>query len=159
MIYSVDVPKGVHLAQYKPPKFRNWDCTESGPSEYDYLEGDWKRGYHRKYCAILTFEEFCAFLEHTDLYAEKCSTMGSLGAPGFGFGWAPAVSFNSDSQDAILNAYVTPIPPEDPAPLLPGMPEDVDQLDWDTVEKTMWNWFEQGAYSARQYAEQIANCV
>jgi len=36
--------------------------------------------------------------------------MGSIGAPGFGFGWAPAISFNSDHEDCISNAYVTPIP-------------------------------------------------
>jgi hypothetical protein len=36
--------------------------------------------------------------------------MGSLGAPGFGFGWSPAISFNGDHEDAITNAYVTPIP-------------------------------------------------
>ena len=29
---------------------------------------------------------------------------------GFGFGWAPAISFTSDDPDAIQNAYVTPIP-------------------------------------------------
>ena len=35
--------------------------------------------------------------------------MGSLGAPGCGFGLAPAFSFNGDIEDAILNAYVTPL--------------------------------------------------
>ncbi|MFA5234797.1 MAG: hypothetical protein WC390_10390 [Sulfurimonas sp.] len=80
--------------------------------------------------------------------------MGSLGAPGFGFGWAPAVPFQSDDCDAIQSAYVTPIPPQckeqHNTVLLPGMPEDVDMPDWDDVEKTMWEWFEDGAYSARQ---------
>ena len=36
--------------------------------------------------------------------------MGSLGAPGFGVGWVPAISFNGDNPDAIQNAYVTPMP-------------------------------------------------
>ena len=36
--------------------------------------------------------------------------MGSIGAPSFGFGWAPAISFNGDHEDCIANAYATPIP-------------------------------------------------
>ena len=39
--------------------------------------------------------------------------MGSLGAPGCGFGLAPAISFTSDDQDAITSAYVTPLPETD----------------------------------------------
>ena len=34
--------------------------------------------------------------------------MGSIGAPGFGFGWVPAISFRNDDPDAIQSAYVTP---------------------------------------------------
>ena len=36
--------------------------------------------------------------------------MGSLGAPGFGIGWAPAISFRSDDPCAIQSAYVSPFP-------------------------------------------------
>jgi hypothetical protein len=51
--------------------------------------------------------------------------MGSLGAPGFGFGWAPAISFRSDDPDAIQNAYVTPIPEVER--------ESCDERDWQRV--------------------------
>ena len=160
IVYSLDVPKGVNLSEYMPPDFQKfkWVCTESGKSEYEYLEGRWHHGSrHRKYCSILNFEQFCNFLEHCGLRVEKCHTCGTLGAPGFGFGWAPAVSFIADNDNAIQGAYVTPIPPEviNPEPVLPGIPHDVRQLKWEGVEAEMWNWFEDGAWSARQKAEEI----
>jgi hypothetical protein len=34
--------------------------------------------------------------------------MGSLGAPGYGFGWAPAIAYENDASDAYQSAYVTP---------------------------------------------------
>lgn len=166
IIYSVDVPKGAYLAKYRPPKFQKleWFVTESGPSEYAYLdeEGDelhWKGGKHRKYCNILSFADFCDFLESQNLVVEKCHTLGSFGAPGFGMGWAPAVPFRADNSDAIQDAYVTPIPPEpdyEHQPLLPGMPEDVDIPDWEAVEAEMWAWFDDSGYGARDRAEAIA---
>ena len=36
------------------------------------------------------------YREHCGLAAEDTETMGSMGAPGFDFGWAPAISFTSD---------------------------------------------------------------
>ena len=113
VIYSADCPRTESIAQFHPPHVRKlWDQTE-GDDQYDYgyLEGDWERGKHRKWCALLTKDQFNEFVETLGLVAEDVQTMGSIGAPGFGFGCAPAISFN-DSGDvrAILNAYVTPLP-------------------------------------------------
>ena len=97
---------------YAPPQVEElWDETEDDDNyEYGYLEGRWEGGHHRKWCAILDREQFEEFVDRCGLIAESTETMGSLGAPGFGFGWAPAISFNSDDPDAIQCAYVTPIP-------------------------------------------------
>ena len=111
VIYSVDVPEGVSVREYAPPQAsRLWSLTEAGESEYSYLEGQWQKGKHRKWVAMLTRKQFDAFVAKVGLYAESTETMGSFGAPGFGFGWSPAISFNADHEDAIVNAYVTPIP-------------------------------------------------
>lgn len=111
VIYSVNVPQGVSIKSYTPPQPSLWTRTEGDEQyEYGYLEGRWEKGKHRKWAALLTRKQFDAFVERLGLVAEDVQTMGSLGAPGFGFGWAPAISFNGDDEDAILNAYVTPIP-------------------------------------------------
>ena len=111
VIYSVDVPNDADVLDYAPPNVADWDETEDDDNyEFGYLEGCWEGGHHRKWCAILTRDQFEEFVDRCGLTAESTETMGSLGAPGFGFGWAPAISFNSDDPDAILNAYVTPIP-------------------------------------------------
>jgi len=112
VIYSVDIPENININDFAPPNVDElWDETEDDDQyEYGYLEGRWENGSHRKWCAILEREQFDAFVERCGLFAEDVQTMGSLGAPGFGFGWAPAVSFTSDDPDAIQNAYVTPLP-------------------------------------------------
>jgi hypothetical protein len=111
VIYSVDVPRGIDLAAYAPPNLDFWDETEGDDQyEYAYLEGDWEHGHHRKWAAILDREQFDAFVSHCKLTPEDVHTLGSIGAPGFGLGWAPAISFQADEPDAILSAYVTPIP-------------------------------------------------
>ncbi|MFO0926153.1 MAG: hypothetical protein U0736_03820 [Gemmataceae bacterium] len=110
VIYSVDVPSNVSLKAYTPTCPSLWTRTEGDEQyEYGYLEVRWEKGKHRKWTAVLTRDQFDAFVEKLGLVAEDVQTMGSLGAPGFGFGWAPAISFNGDDQDAILNAYVTPV--------------------------------------------------
>jgi hypothetical protein len=112
VIYSADVPLGIKISNFAPPHVRKlWDKTE-GDEQYDYgyLEGEWEKGHHRKWCAILTREQFDEFINHCNLTAESTETMGSLGAPGFGFGWSPAISFQSDNPDAIQCAYVSPFP-------------------------------------------------
>ena len=121
IIYSFDVPFDVSVARFKPPRIKKWDCTE-GDSEYDYgyLGGRWQRGKHRKYCALLSDEDFQAFIDDQCLSMEDVQTMGSLGAPGFGVSIAPACSFNRDDdgyncevREVIANAYVTPCFTED----------------------------------------------
>lgn len=113
VIYSFDVPRDVSVGQYNPPKSQRklWQMTEGDEQyEYGYLEGCWTKGKHRKHCALLTREQFDEFVSHTGLFAEDVQTMGSIGAPGLGFGCAPAISFRNDDPDAIQNAYVTPLP-------------------------------------------------
>lgn len=130
VIYSADVPSGVSVRDFTPPQARRlWQRTESGPSEYSYLEGRWTKGKHRKWAALLDREQFNEFVQTLGLYADSTETMGSLGAPGFGFGWSPAISFTSDDQDAILNAYVTP--------LLEVRKDGGDERDWQRVRRAV----------------------
>ena len=60
-----------------------------------------------------------------ELLRQKSVGEMKMGAPGFGFGWAPAISFNGDSSDAIQNAYVTP--------LIEVKRDGCDERDWDRV--------------------------
>lgn len=112
VIYTADVPADEDVLDHAPPHVADlWDETEGdGQFEYGYLEGRWEGGHHRKWCAVLTRDQFDEFVRRCGLVAEDVRTMGSIGAPGFGFGWAPAISFNGDHPDAIQNAYVTPLP-------------------------------------------------
>lgn len=66
------------------------------------------RWWHKKYVAILLPEQFRDFTDTQGLFAETVETMGSLGAPGYGFGWAPAISFKSENEVVSQDAYVTP---------------------------------------------------
>jgi hypothetical protein len=69
-------------------------------------------------------------VEVTGLVAEDVRTMGSLGSPGFGFGWAPAISFSDNGERrAILNAYVTPIPET--------RKQDWTEDDWERVRRAV----------------------
>lgn len=110
VIYSVDVPHNESIVPYLPRQRRLFTLTEGDNQfDYGYLEGDWAKGKHRKLCAVLTKHQFEQFLQDTGLYPEDVETMGSIGALSCGY-WAPAISFNSDSNTAIQNAYVTPLP-------------------------------------------------
>ncbi len=132
VIYSCDVPRNTKLIAPPPSQSHLWECTEKdgGPEGGQNCGGrEWQRGRHRKYCAWLSQEQFDIFVEHASLFAEDVHTMGSIGAPGFGFSLAPAISFTGDDCDTVQSAYVTPITdrlfvsPED-QPSLPGF-EDV----------------------------------
>ena len=113
IIYSVDVPKKESIRRYLPSQRHLFDLTE-GDEQYDYgyLENEWEKGKHRKLCALLNQNQFDKFINDTRLIAESIDTMGSIGAPGFGIGWAPAISFigYDEYNPVIQNAYVTPIP-------------------------------------------------
>lgn len=112
VIYSVDCPREVKIGQYNPPKSqkRLWQLMQDDSGyEYGYLEGRWAKGKHRTWVALLNRDQFEEFLSHTGLAAEDVQTMGSLGAPGCGYGLAPAFSFRTDDPDAIQNVYVTPL--------------------------------------------------
>lgn len=123
VIYSVDVPEDEDISRFAPPDLSLWEETEGDNQyEYGYLEGCWENGSHRKWCAMLDRKQFDEFVELCGLFAESTETMGSLGAPGFGFGWAPAISFNGDHEDAICNADVTPMPET--------RRESCDERDW-----------------------------
>ena len=126
VIYSVDVPHGEDVDAYAPPDLGPWDQMEGDEGyEYGYLEGPWEKGHHRKWAGVLTRGEFDRFARRCSLTAEDVRTMGSLGTPGCGYGWAPAVSFRSDDPDAITSAYVTPLPEVSK--------EGLDDRDWERV--------------------------
>jgi len=131
IIYSVDTPEDVDVLSFAPPQVEKlWDQTEDDSGyEYAHLEGRWGTGSHRKWCAILTRKQFDKFVQRCGLVAEDVETMGSIGAPGFGFGWAPAISFHNDDPDAIVSAYVTPLPEVEK--------EHFDDRDWDRVRSAM----------------------
>jgi hypothetical protein len=78
---------------------------------------------------VLNREQFDEFVEKCNLIAEDVQTMGSLGAPGLGYGWSPAVSFHSDDSNAIQSAYVTPIPETKKA--------QFDEQDWQRVRSAL----------------------
>jgi len=127
VIYSADVPEGISIKDYAPPQVgRLWSLTEGDDQfEYGYLEGRWEKGKHRKWVALLTRKQFDAFIDKLGLYAERTETMGSLGAPGFGYGWSPAISFTSDHENAIVSAFVTPLPET--------TKDGGDERDWERV--------------------------
>jgi hypothetical protein len=134
VIFSIDCPKETSIRSFIPPCRKAWDMTE-GDNQYGYgyLEGRWTKGKHRKFCAFLTRKQFDKFVLKLCLRMENVQTMGSLGAPGLGFGVSPAFSFNGDDQDAILNAYVTPVPE-----FKPKHPERTcGERNWDRIKKAM----------------------
>jgi hypothetical protein len=135
IIYSVDVPRDTSIIQFLPRKRRHFEMTE-GDEQYDYgyLEGSWTKGKHRKLCAVLNRQQFEDFLFETGLFPEDVETMGSIGAPGLGFGLSPAISFRNDDPEAIQSAYVTPLPlwnwkQEDS--------ESFDERDWQRIRNTV----------------------
>ena len=112
VIYSADCDPALSIRQYSPANLKQWDLTERADGEPDEWCGEWWGGKckHRKWCAVLTRPQFEAFLNKACIYPSDTETMGSLGAPGLGHGVSPAICFDDFRDDAILNAYVTPIP-------------------------------------------------
>ncbi len=116
VIYTVDSDKDTDITEVFPPPWQHelklWSQTEGDE------EADREGWHHAKWVALLTQTQFDAFIEHCYLYVEDVETMGSIGAPGFGFGWAPAISFRGEFGwvDEVgrycgnVDAYVSPIP-------------------------------------------------
>lgn len=130
IIYSADCPADENIDRFAPPDLSAWDETEDDRSfDYGHLEGRWENGQHRKWCALLTRDQFDEFIEHCRLQAEDVETMGSLGAPGFGYEWAPAISFCGDDPDVIQSAYVTPVPEVER--------EQIGENDWERVKSAV----------------------
>jgi hypothetical protein len=70
VIYSIDTPREISIAQFNPPpsQKRLWQLTENDSGyEYGYLEGRWAKGKHRKWCALLSRDQFQEFIDHTGL--------------------------------------------------------------------------------------------
>ena len=110
----------------EPQECLRWTASTSSRSRPRILVGRFsKQGHHRKWAAVLERTDFDEFVDRLRLVAEDVQTMGSVGAPGFGFGWAPAISFTSRNPDAIQSAYVTPIPEVRKAVF--------DERDWERV--------------------------
>ena len=72
--------------------------------------------------------------------------MGSIGAPGFGMGWAPAISFNGESlyDNAIQNAYVTPIPMAKKLEDLETLDRPFTERDWERVRNVIVKKYQYG---------------
>lgn len=141
VIYSFDCAMDVPVSKYMPSQRRLFDMTERSDGQPDDWCGDLWGGKckHRKLCALLTREQFERFLSDVCIYPEDVETMGSLGAPGFGYGHSPAISFSDhDQPDAILSAYVTPIIEVEPRREV--TPERSEQV-WQRVRRAVLNFY------------------
>src|SRR5277367_5124391 len=88
VIYSVDAPEHENIDAFAPPQVEDlWEQTE-GDEECEA----WEHGQHRKWGAVLDRDQFDKFVSACSLYADRTPTMGSIGAPGCGYGWATAPS-------------------------------------------------------------------
>ncbi len=135
IIYTVDLfDKKDWFSRYCPKNFRVWNKTEDNIEEWDV---DLK-SRHRKYTALLTTKEFKEFLARDLVFASSTRTMGSLGAPGLGYGCSPAMAFDSEENDIMLFAYVTPIPAVSETPLFPEISDRLGPDAWDIVEADIW---------------------
>ena len=122
VIYEFDCRADDSVKTYQPRRalLRKMQCAEDDSDrQYSYIDdgdGMWERGKHRKYCGVLTKEEFEQFIDDCDLTAHTIETMGSLGAPGSAcwYGLSPAVAFTTEHYAAMASAFVTPYPGFEP---------------------------------------------
>jgi len=138
VIYEFDCPMGLSVTQFTPTQRHLFDLTEQADGEPSEWCGDLWGGKvkHRKYCALLTRKQFERFLSDTGLFPEDVETLGSLGAPGYGLGFAPAISFRNDDPEAIQSAYVTPLPEVEPKREL--TPKRCEQV-WQRVRRAIFS--------------------
>lgn len=141
VILTIDIPRAEYINRYAPSKRirRKLTLTEGDEQyEYDYLEGIWEHGKHRKYCGELNRKDFEEMVSDCGLLADTVETMGSLTE----FGWFNAISFRSEHYSAIVSAYVTPIPD------FPGSSEwrseESMQGAWDRVKDVVCRTYEYG---------------
>lgn len=128
VIYDVDIPSDANMDFYTPPRVEElWQQTEDDSSSE--CNDIWPGCQHRKWAAVLNREQFDEFVEKLSVYADSAETMGSIGAPGLGYGVSPAISFSSGADDAVMSAYVTPIPEVSK--------KCFDERDWQRVRKAM----------------------
>lgn len=171
VIYDANCPRSQTIRDLAPPSlnvrvkgddgkmYRLWQQTEGDDSrDYEYLGGEWEKHKHRKWCAILNAKQFREFVDQCGLQAEACETMGSLGAPGFGFGWAPAISFRSGNGE-LCDAYVTPMPDKLMASRQRrGVERPFSDEEWERIKACIMRAF--GDYHAKQeYAIEKEVCV
>ena len=133
VILSFDLPPLLDGKKRPIPKclrfYRPWYKTEDDEQGDDYGV-NWR---HRKWCAWLTQAQFDKVVSDFGMSAEHCETMGSLGAPGFGIGIVPAISFNNEmlySDDPIMNMYVTPVP-------VRVSKETLTERDWQRIRRAI----------------------
>lgn len=138
VIYSFDLPNDMSVTECNPPRTltrRKMVLSEGDDArEYDYLGGVWERCKHRKWVGVLSQKDFDVLVAQTNLRFEDVETMGSIGAPGFGFQHVPAFSFKVDDEyygACIGGAYVTPIPESDEEMA------KMEQLGWDGVKANL----------------------
>ncbi len=115
-----------------------WQQTESGKSESKHFDK------HRKWCAVLSHEEFEQFLIHLGLLLEDCGTLGAVGMPGSDpeYCLSPAFYFRGDDPDASTNAYVQP---------QCDLPNLIQFLRW--IEFLRWGEFQYGDRSMVSQAD------
>jgi hypothetical protein len=111
VVFSVDCAAGEGIGRWNPDsETTQWECTEDDKSEYNCFsdnEGEEERGQHRKYFGDLSRQEFDAFVNRMGLFANSIETLGTLTPYGVVM---PAISFDSNRSNVVLEAYVTPYP-------------------------------------------------
>lgn len=134
VIYSVDLFNDRdRFSRFCPKNFHVWSKTEDNREKYDID----LYSRHRKYVGFLSEKQFKQFLDMDLVFASSTRTMGSLGAPGLGYGLSPAMLFDNHENDILLSAYVTPIPVVSETPLFPDLPMGGNA--WDVVERDIWD--------------------
>jgi hypothetical protein len=133
IIHTVDCHGGVNIGYYLPRRslMRQLRITEDDAEyEYDYLEGSWEKGHHRKLVGVLTRPQFEAFMEDTGIWAfdEECEVIGS---PACWWGVAPAMVFRTEDPNTVVSCAVTPLPE------VVGSPAPYDEKVWDRTKKAV----------------------
>ena len=108
IILSIDCEYGC-LNEYRPKLKTLYQTEGDDQGEYDHI---WKRSQHRKLAGVVTQRGFDSIVRKCELSMSEIDTMGMIGAPHLNcIGWSPAFSFDSMcDSDAIINAYVCPLP-------------------------------------------------